>query len=351
MRQNPTSFRERPIFMPAPQPQLDPLSDVLSLLKPHTYKAGGFDVGGDFSIHFPDHPGIKCYAVTSGEGWLAFDDGSETIRVACGDCFVLPTGRGFRLTTNLALPSRDYLDILKSLQAQGALQGGMQIINGGGACSIVGGHFVLGGNHARVLLEALPPIVYLQKESDREVLRWAMERMRQELREDRPGGALVSQHLAHMMFVQALRLHIEQGSEHRVGWLAALADKQMAAAINAMHQDPAHHWTLEELAAKAGMSRSSFAAKFKAKVAVSPMEYLTRWRMLLAGDRLTNTADSIAEVAITLGYESESSFSTAFKRVMACSPRQYAREQSAPNAVAAGSPPMAQSSTTLSAVA
>jgi AraC-like DNA-binding protein len=111
----------------------------------------------------------------------------------------------------------------------------------------------------------------------------------------------------------------------------ALADKQMAAAINAMHADPAHNWTIQTLAERAGMSRSTFALKFKATVGASPMEYLTRWRMLLAGDRLTHSGDPISVIALSLGYESESAFSTAFKRVMGCSPRQYSRGSALPS--------------------
>jgi AraC-like DNA-binding protein len=82
---------------------------------------------------------------------------------------------------------------------------------------------------------------------------------------------------------------------------------------------------LQVLAARAGMSRSTFALKFKETVGASPMDYLTRWRMLLAGDRLANSSDPISAIALSLGYESESAFSTAFKRVMGCSPRQYSR--------------------------
>ena len=167
--------------------------------------------------------------------------------------------------------------------------------------------------------------MHIRKESDKAALRWSLERMMQELREPQPGGFLVAQHLAHMMLVQALRLHLAEGLRGGVGWLFALADKQMSAAINAMHDDPAHRWTLQELAERAGMSRSTFALKFKETVGASPMEYLTRWRMLLAGDRLANSSDPISVIALSLGYESESAFSTAFKRVMGCSPRQYSR--------------------------
>jgi len=174
----------------------------------------------------------------------------------------------------------------------------------------------------------LPPIVHIRKESDKAAMRWSLERMRQELREPQPGGFLVAQHLAYMMLVQALRLHLAEGMKGGVGWLFALADKQMSAAINSIHDEPAHRWTLQELAKRAGMSRSTFALKFKETVGASPMEYLTRWRMLLAGDRLVNSSDPISLIALSLGYESESAFSTAFKRVMGCSPRQYSRGMS-----------------------
>ena len=121
-------------------------------------------------------------------------------------------------------------------------------------------------DHAGILLGVLPPIVHIRKESDKAAMRWSLERMMQELREPQPGGFLVAQHLAYMMLVQALRLHLAEGLRSGVGWLFALADKQMSAAINAMHDDPAHRWTLQKLAVRAGMSRSTFALKFKETV-------------------------------------------------------------------------------------
>jgi len=75
------------------------------------------------------------------------------------------------------------------------------------------------------------------------------------------------------------------------------------------------------------MSRSTFALRFKETVGVSPMEYLTRWRMLLAGERIANTSDSISEIAQSFGYESASAFTKAFKKIMGCSPRQYSHGQ------------------------
>ena len=299
---------------------MDPLSDVLSLLKPRNYMCGGFDAGGDWSIQFPQHEGIKCYAVVSGQCWLSVEGVPDAVLLNAGDCFLLPNGRPFCLASDLTLTPVDFKTVFPS-----PLNGGIGSWNGGGDCFGVGGYFTFTGNHAGILLGELPPIVHIRKESDKAAMRWSLERMMQELREPQPGGFLVAQHLAHLMLVQALRLHLAEGLTGGVGWLFALADKQMSAAINSMHDDPAHRWTLQELAERAAMSRSTFALKFKQTVGESPLEYLARWRMLLAGDRLANSGDPISVIALSLGYESESAFSTAFKRIMGCSPRQYSR--------------------------
>jgi AraC-like DNA-binding protein len=299
---------------------MDPLSDVLSLLKPQTYVAGGFDLAGDWSIQFGSYGGIKCYALVSGSCWLAVDGIPDPVRLETGDCILLPSGRPFRLAHDLALAPIPFPALLS-----GEWRRGVAIVDGGGDAMILGGHFVFAGAHADILLGAMPPIVHLREESDKIGLRWALERLRHELVETQPGGDLVAQHLAHMMLVQALRLYLAEGVGRSVGWLFALADPHMAAAIGAVHAKPGTRWTLQALAERAGMSRSNFAQKFKAAVGTSPMEYVTRWRMLLAGDRLTNGVDPVSAIALSLGYESESAFSTAFKRVMGCAPRRYAR--------------------------
>jgi AraC-like DNA-binding protein len=300
---------------------MDPLSDVLSLLKPRSYVSAGLDAGGDWSIQFSSqHERIKCYAVVSGACWLSVEGVRDAVRVTAGDCFVLPSGRPFRLASDLSLTPIDASAIFPPQR-----EGGVVSLNGGGDFFIVGSRFAVSRDHAGILLGMLPPIVHVRKESDQAALRWSVERMMHELRERQPGTFLIAQHLAHMMLVQALRLHLSEVSTGRVGWFFALADRQIGTAINAMHDDPAHRWTLKELGERVGMSRSSFASRFKETVGQTPIEYLMRWRMLLAGDRLMNSSDSISVVALSLGYESESAFSTAFKRVMGCSPRQYCR--------------------------
>ncbi|MBB4017455.1 AraC-like DNA-binding protein [Chelatococcus caeni] len=308
---------------------MDPLSDVLSLLKPRSYVSSGFDAGGDWSVQFSHQQNrMKCYAVISGECWLLVEDIAEPVRLRAGDCFVLPSGRDFRLASDMALTPVD-----ASAFFPPANPGGVVTVNDGGDFFLVGSRFAVSGRNSPSLLRMLPPIVHIRREPEQSAWLWSVERMRQELRERRPGSSLIAQHLAHMMLVQALRLHLEEGPAAGVGWFFALADKQLGAAIAAIHADPACRWTLQTLAERAGMSRSSFALKFKVTVGETVMDYVSRWRMMLAGDRFENTNDPVSAVALSLGYESESAFSTAFKRVMGCTPRRYRR----------GSPPASHS--------
>ena len=301
---------------------MDPLSDVLSLIRIRHYLSGAFDTGGDWSVRFPRFEGVRFYAVVHGECWLSVEGVSEPICVKSGDCLLFPNGRSFQVASDLAVAPVDAFTIFA-----GVSEGSITTYNGGGQVFGICALFTLERDHPSVLLELLPPVLHIQKESSKAKLRWALDQMWQELREPQPGGFLIAQQLATMVLVQSLRLHLSEGVHTGVGWLFAMADKQMSRAITAMHQEPARRWTVDSLAERAGMSRTSFAVKFKAKVGKSPLEYLTQWRMMLAGDRLAHSGDTISTIAPSLGYESDSAFSTAFRRVMGCSPRQYSRER------------------------
>lgn len=297
---------------------MDPLSELLSLLKPRSYASGGIALNRELAIQWPQHDGIKCYAVVSGQCWLSVEGVADPILLTAGDCYLLPPGPPFRLATDLTVQPVDFALLLAARSlASPATDGGEE------GCFLVGGHFLLTGHHADMLLDPLPPIVHIQSESDKTAMRWSLERMAEEVRNPQPGSALIVQQLAYMLLIQALRLHVNDSASTDVGWLFSLADKQLSMALACMHQEPGHDWTLHKLAMKVGMSRSSFAKHFKAKVGAAPIEYLTHWRMLLACDRLKNANDSIARIATSLGYESESAFGKAFKRVIGCSPRQH----------------------------
>ena len=238
-------------------------------------------------------------------------------KLRAGNCLLLPHGRPFVLASDLALPPVDARTIISSIERyNGVLQ-----VSPGEDFFVLGSHFALEGD-ARFLLDVLPPIVMLGDKAHQESLRWAVERMLQEMRDFQPGGTLVAQQIAYTLLVEALRLHMtEQGT----GWLFALADKRMRVALSSIHQSPARAWTLEELARSVGMSRTAFAQTFKRTVGESPMAYITRWRMTLAANRIQDKHEPISSVAPSLGYQSESAFSAAFKRQWGTSPRQYLR--------------------------
>ncbi|EPL3139725.1 AraC family transcriptional regulator [Pseudomonas monteilii] len=304
---------------------MDPLSDVLSLLQPRSQFYAGFDAAGEWSFDFPPHEGIKFTAVIRGTCWGITDDLEHPVCFDEGDCFLLNSGRRIVLSSDPALPVQSGEGIIEAVARDG-----VAVHNGGGEVFLISGRFTFSGNHASVLFDALPPIISVPKASSQaEILRWSLDQWACELRDPQPGGVLMSTHLAHLMLIQVLRLFLDTSSELPKGWFLALTDRQISPAIGAIHAEPARHWTLEELARVAGISRTVFAQRFKALVGSTAMDYLARWRMLMAADRLSTGSENVAAIAFSLGYESESSFSTAFKRIMSCSPTQYRRRSSA----------------------
>lgn len=280
--------------------------------------AGGIDAGGDWSIQFERDPYFRCFAIVSGQCRLSVEGLPDAVCLREGDFVVLPQERSFRLASDLALAPVDIMTVITA-----PLNGGVLRWQGGGACLALSALFTFAGNDADILLNVLPPLVHIRKDADRASMRWYLERMMKVTREPRPGSVLLGEHLAQMMLIEVLGLSMDQAMTGHAGWLGALSDKQIGAAIAAMHEKPGYRWTLQALAERAGMSRSAFAMRFKEKVGSSAMEYLTRWRMRRAGYQLINSNEPISSIAFSLGYASESAFGFAFKREMGCSPRQY----------------------------
>lgn len=294
---------------------MDALADVLSLLKAQSYTCAGFDMGEGHSMHMPAHPGIFCYAIVSGEMWLSLSDGPMDVRLQAGDCVILPKGRSFVVTSTLGALPMDAAALIESQPIQS-----ITTYRGGGKCFAIGCHFLLADNHSDILLNLLAPIVHITAEAGDSTLHWALDCMRQELHAPQPGGSLIVDYMANLILIKALRLHLAQDG---IGWLFALSDTRMKTAISVMHADPANRWTVNSLAEQAGMSRTRFAVRFKQLVGMAPLDYLRRWRMLLASNKLIATNDLVSEIALSLGYDSESAFSTAFRKVMSISPRGY----------------------------
>jgi AraC-like DNA-binding protein len=301
---------------------MDLLSQLLSLLKPNSYITAGFDAGGAWSLALDDLAGrIKCYAVVRGGCWLSLDGDAAPVCLSEGDCFVLPTGRSATIGSDPRLVPQRASEVLDPNRS-----GDVVTYNGGGGTYLVGSRFEVRGRHADLLLGRLPPLIRIESVGGQTRLRWCIDLMMEEMREKRPGFELLAQQLAQMILVQALRLYLATQTETDTGWLAGLADPRIATALAAIHTEPAFPWTVEELARRSAMSRSTFSHLFTAKVGDTPIAYLTRWRMMLAAERLIGSGETIARVAQSVGYASEHAFNTAFRRSMGTSPRRYVRD-------------------------
>lgn len=299
---------------------MDALSNILFLLKSDGYSTAGLDAGENWAVRFDNREGvIKCHAILKGQCWVAVD-GERAVQAEAGDCIILISGRSFTLASDLErtpVPARDLMGMSKP--------GDTVTLDGGGAFRLIGTRFLVDTQKTRSLLGDLPALVHLKGAAHSGMLRWNIEQMMAETSNSGPGASLATHHLAHLIMLQALRLYFSKDAEDRVGVLFAMSDKRLAKAIEAIHSEPGHSWTLPELAAVAGLSRSAFAQRFSKRTGETPIAYLTRWRMLLATERLRSGTERLAEIANSLGYESESAFSTAFKRVTGCPPTQIGR--------------------------
>jgi len=296
---------------------MDPLSDILTLLRPAGYGFRGLDAAGDWALSFARAEGVLCFAIEKGSCWLRVVDAGEPVHLQPGDVVLMTRGYEVRLYSSDGAESRDAAGFLSGVPA-----GHVATINGGGECSGIGGFFGLQGWRAMDLLAAVPAVVHVRSDASRTALYVGVQRLMGELREPRAGSDLIAGHLAQALLVEAFRAHLEHAQAGE-GWLAALAVPTLRRALTAMHADVARRWTLRDLAAAAGMSRSGFAAHFERVTGETPIAYLTRWRMFIAADRLAASRLPLGTVAASVGYESESAFGAAFKRVMHVSPLRY----------------------------
>lgn len=143
----------------------------------------------------------------------------------------------------------------------------------------------------------------------------------------RPGGVAVLAKLSELLFVEAVRRCIDTLPENEKNWLAGLRDRFVGRALSLMHGQPAHAWTVDELAREVGLSRSALAQRFTDFLGQPPMQYLARWRLQIAAQQLRDGDKSLADVAENVGYDSEAAFNRAFKREFGMPPATWRRSE------------------------
>ncbi|OHV71774.1 AraC family transcriptional regulator [Pseudofrankia sp. BMG5.36] len=269
-------------------------------------------LGGHASIRLDD---VACAPVQLAAGDIALISGGGRHTIADSAStppqFVIRQGRKFHADTgeetsaHTSLGPRTYGDGLP------------------GATTMLRGVYLLRAGAGDRLLEMLPPLAIVPAGPR---TRAALDLLTNEAARDEPGQDAVLGRLLDLVLVMALRAWCSRPGATPPAWYRALGDPAIGGALNLLHTDPAHRWTVAEIATRSGMSRAAFAARFTDHVGQAPLTYLTAWRMTLAADLLHNTDDTIATIARNVGYHDAFAFSVAFKRAHSISPSAWRRQ-------------------------
>ena len=268
---------------------------------------------------------VIFHLITEGECHVEMP-GEPPVRLMAGDAVLFPLGDAHRMGSAPGLAPATGGRLAEVL----ARRPGQLAYGGGGARTrLVCGYLACDARLAGLLLQGLPPLVRVNVRGSsagawlEASVRYALA----EARSPRPGGSGVLAKLAEVLFIEVLRLYMNEQAEGRTGWLAGVGDRIVGAALNALHKDPAHNWTLEELARTADTSRSVLAERFQLLVGSSPMQYLTQWRMMLAANLLSRSNAPLASIAQDVGYQTDTAFSRAFRREYGAPPAAWRRSR------------------------
>lgn len=296
----------------------DPLSDLLNLVRARCSLSGKLVAGGTWARRFANLDAIKFCAAIEGHCWSYVEGMPKPVWFERGDVLVLNGTRSLVLASDPRLVS----GAVTTPHVQDG-DGNYRLGQGDGF-TMLGGMVQIDAQRQPLLLGSLGPLIHVNgNDPAASNLGWLLEQIVEEMAPPcRPGHSLVVAELAQLLFVQTLRAHLSRSSEEKGGWLRGLGDKRLAPALAGMHAEPARDWSLDDLAREAGMSRTSFAVRFRDVMGMPPLTYLTNWRMHLA-ERDLRAGTAVVEVASAIGYTSESAFSHAFKRTMGVAPGRY----------------------------
>jgi AraC-like DNA-binding protein len=280
-----------------------------------------------------DPPAIRRSIVAVLRGNCCLEVPSRKVRLALagGDVVLITRGDAFILRDDWHSPFRDIHDLVRREDIEH--RRGLRYGGGGVPTTFLSGAFHFEDEEDHPLLSALPPVIHIRS-AESPAAQWidnTLKFMNSELSTRPPGSQSIVNHLAHVLFIQAVRTYAASLAEGSPGnWFAALLSPELGPALEAMHSRPEQPWTVATLAEQACMSRSAFSARFTASVGKPPLLYLTECRMRRAKTLLRETRLDIKAVAEKAGYSNESAFSHAFRRATGLSPGGYRRSKSTP---------------------
>ncbi|RJF85442.1 AraC family transcriptional regulator [Sphingomonas cavernae] len=301
---------------------MDPIDDIFSAMRVHRAIHARIEATSPWGVNFVAGKAARFGLVVEGQCWLEVEGRPDPIPLSAGDCYVILRGTRYSLRDHPSSDVWNCYHALKDYDENHVVRMG----GGGAAATVVTGWFLYDAIGARPLVELMPPLIQTRMDAQRsQILQATLQLLALETQQAGLGSSIMISRLADILFIQAIRAHAVKAGSAAGGWLGALCDRRLGPVFREIHAELAKDWTVDSLAAVAGMSRSAFAAYFKESVGTAPLEYLTHWRMFRAGNLLRKGEQSTAEIAYAVGYESESAFSKAFKRVTGVAPGMWRR--------------------------
>ncbi|MGW2598218.1 AraC family transcriptional regulator [Streptomyces klenkii] len=300
---------------------MDVVSDAISAVRLGRPSFSRARVGGQWCVRLPPYEGAGFHVVLEGSCWLVPDVGTPVL-LGTGDTVLLPHGNGHVLADSPldAAAAEKATPFEQWIGRDG--EAGPRAGTGSGEVELLCGKYRLDRSRVHPLMAELPRVVHLpNRAGSHPELRAAIGLLGGELDDRRPGSGTALPSLLDLLLVYMIRSWMAESTAG--AWSGALGDEVTAAALRALHADPAAPWTNERLAAEAGVSRPTLARRFTAMVGRPPMAYLTWWRLTFAATLLRDTQDTLAAIARRVGYGSPYALSHAFSREFGTTPGRY----------------------------
>jgi AraC-like DNA-binding protein len=270
---------------------------------------------------------MSYHLVMEGE-CFAVQKGHDPVRLQTGDLIVFPHGNGHTMCTDPTLRAPESFDVNEIDLSTPRPWKISDSRNGSSRLKLFCGFLGCDVRPFNPLIAALPLRIHCSGDpACKERLNQFYQMAVAESNGARMGGESVLAKLSELLFIELVRMHLESLPREQTGWLAGLRDRHVGHALALLHAQPAKPWTLEDLSAEVGLSRSALADRFAGFVGVPPMHYLAKWRMQIASGLLTSGQANIARIAVDVGYESEAAFSRAFKKIVGVPPAAWRKNQ------------------------
>lgn len=303
---------------------MDPLSVALRSIQMSGSLIARAELTAPWGLGLERFDAAVFHVILSGSGWLRTEEGRR-LRLSAGDVAVLMRGQRHELVSEPGAPITSFADLMQHC-VPGRFPS-IGIAGGGDHTTVLCGFFKFEHQTSHPLLRALPDVIHVNAGPGPGMIEGLVAIADAESGRPLPGSGALTDLLCGLLLVQVMRAQLAVDSRAAAPWIRGLEDARVGAALGLIHESPEKDWTVGQLASAVAMSRSNFAQRFATCVGESPMRYLARCRILRSAQLLDAEQLSVTEAMQSVGYESESSFTKAFKRYLGCTPAAYRGSQ------------------------